>query len=148
NNSTSFTERLKVAMGTSPTAAAMETANGGTLIADYPSIKDKQAHSVVDIAFTPATTGVYYLGFNAYSIADQFRLYLYDIIVSDYKINTTDIKVATREAKVYTNPFTDVINLSDVKDLKSVSVIDASGRMVKTIGTPGTQIHLGELKSR
>jgi len=147
NNSTSYTERLKVAMGTSPTVAAMETANGGTLIADYPSINDKQAHSVVDIAFTPATTGVYYLGFNAYSVADQFRLYLDDISVSASQLNTTDIKVTTSEVKVYPNPFTDVINISDVKDLKSVSVIDASGRMVKTIATPGTQIHLGELKS-
>src|SRR5690606_4837156 len=52
-----------------------------------------------------------------------------------------------QEVTVYPNPFTDVINISEAKDLKSASVMDTSGRMVKSISNPGRQLNLSELKS-
>jgi subtilisin-like proprotein convertase family protein len=74
-----YPEKMKVAFGTAPDPAAMTTT-----IADYPNIV---ANAVAPFAFsatvpfTPATTGVYYIGFQAYSATDQFRLLLDDILV-------------------------------------------------------------------
>src|SRR5690606_32817908 len=52
-----------------------------------------------------------------------------------------------QEVTVYPNPFADVINISEAKDLKSASVMDTSGRIVKSISNPGRQLNLSELKS-
>lgn len=147
NNSTTYQEKMKVAIGNAASPAAMLTANGGTQIADYPNILTAQAVAVNNLTFTPTTSGVYYLGFHAYSDANEYYLYLDDIQVTASALSTSEIKADAKDVKVYPNPFTDVINISDAKDLRSVSVIDASGRMVKTIASPQAQIRLGDLKS-
>ncbi|MCK9291485.1 MAG: GEVED domain-containing protein, partial [Bacteroidales bacterium] len=75
NNSASFTEKLRVAMGTAATIAAMTTE-----LADHPEIKlAGKKTNIVD--FTPNTTGVYYIGFQAYSAANEYYLYVDDIVV-------------------------------------------------------------------
>ena len=75
NDSTFYTESLQVAYGTSPTSAAMTTT-----LADYPEISLAGSEEVF-VDFTPTTSGVYYIGFNAYSIANQNRLFVDDISV-------------------------------------------------------------------
>jgi len=47
---------------------------------------------------------------------------------------------------VYPNPFTDVLNISDVKGVKSVSVNDISGREVKSLA-PAAELNLSSLKT-
>jgi hypothetical protein len=140
NNSTSYTEKLKVAFGASATSDAMINP-----IADYPSINDETAHTET-LTFTVPSTGVYYFGFNAYSDADQASLYLDDISISDLNLAVSEVSQKKNEIKLYPNPFTDVLNISDSKNVKNISVTDASGRLVKTIANPGSTIYLNDLK--
>jgi hypothetical protein len=75
NNSTTYVEKLKVAYGTSASNASMTNA-----LADHPNINTATAATNF-VDFTPAASGVYYFGFNAYSAADQYNLYVDDISI-------------------------------------------------------------------
>ncbi|MCD1118057.1 T9SS type A sorting domain-containing protein [Chryseobacterium turcicum] len=49
--------------------------------------------------------------------------------------------------KAYPNPFADVLNISDVSNVKSISVIDITGKTVKTFDKPESTLHLRELNA-
>lgn len=138
---TSYDESMKVAIGTTPDAASMTT-----VINDYPSITGNAVNNVVDQMFTPTVSGVYYLGFQAYSAADQNALYVDDITVTATPLSTREISVKENLLTVAPNPFKDIIRISDVKDVVSISIVDLSGRLVKTV-KPAREINLGDLKT-
>jgi hypothetical protein len=78
----------------------------------------------------------------------------YSVLIDDVMYNLTSVLSTNNVAsptkvdiKAYPNPFADVLNISDVKNVKSVSVIDIAGRLVKTIEKPSSALQLGELKS-
>lgn len=75
NVSTAFTEKMKVAFGTSPNVGQMTTE-----LADHGAI-NQGAPMTETVTFTVPEDGVYYFGFNAYSAPNQFNLYLDDIKV-------------------------------------------------------------------
>lgn len=77
-----YPERLKVAFGNAPTVAGMTT----TLV-DLPNVTNSTAYQEATVDITVATTGTYYIGFQAYSLADQFRLYLDDVTVREVLSN-------------------------------------------------------------
>lgn len=57
-------------------------------------------------------------------------------------------EVAQKENfKIYPNPFTDFINIQNVDKVKSISVIDATGRVVKSNIKVSETINLSDLKS-
>ena len=70
--SAGFDESLKVNIGTSPSAAAMITN-----LADHPLVTTSPLTNTV--YFTVPSNDTYYVGYNAYSIADQFYLFVDDI---------------------------------------------------------------------
>src|SRR5690554_1283459 len=73
NNSTFYTESMKVAYGTTADEVGMTNA-----LTDHPAI---QISTPADesLVFTVAADDVYYFGFNVYSIQNQNQLYLDDI---------------------------------------------------------------------
>ena len=141
NGGTTYVEKMKVAYGTSADAAAMTNA-----IADYPNITNNTTAITETINFTPTTTGIYYFGFNCYSIADRNRLFLDDISITQSSLATSET-AAKKDVKVYPNPFSDIINISELKDIKSIKVTDVAGRTLKTIENPTKEINLSSLNS-
>ena len=75
NNSTSYIEKLKVGYGTGASAVDMTT-----ILADHANVTGASATDTF-IDFVPTTTGIYYIGFNAYSAPNQYYLYVDDISV-------------------------------------------------------------------
>lgn len=74
-----YVEDLEVKYGLSPNAAAMTT---GTLFTQTGiSTNIDSPFETAVVSFTPPATGVYYLGFHAFSGADQAFLYIDDVSV-------------------------------------------------------------------
>lgn len=115
-----YTEKLAVAYGNSATSSAM------TQLADHPSITGSAATST-HVDFTPGTTGIYYIGFHAYSAAGQNSLYVDDISV-DAVLGTGGFDASS--FRYFPNPVKDVLNISYSSDITGVSVYNLLGQLV------------------
>ncbi|MCC3216082.1 GEVED domain-containing protein [Chryseobacterium sp. X308] len=62
-------------------------------------------------------------------------------------LSTSETNLKKKEVNVYPNPFKDVLHVADIKNVKSVTVTDVAGRVVKTIDNPTNELQLGELNS-
>lgn len=130
NNSTTYFEKLKIAYGTTASATGMTT-----VLADHATINTSAA-TTNTVTFTPPTTGVYYFGFNAYSDADQFNLYVDDIAISANLANET---FDNQKYVVYPNPIKDVLNISYFKNIDRIAIYNLLGQEVLTKNTNTTQ---------
>lgn len=70
-----YPEKLKVAYGTGTSPADMTN-----ILGNYPVVSNPTPKTAI-IDFTPATSGIYYIGFQAYSDADKNVLILDDISI-------------------------------------------------------------------
>jgi hypothetical protein len=138
-----FQEKLKVVYGTSATVAVMTN-----IIADYPNITNNIVNSE-SINFTPTVSGVYYFGFNIYSNNFSFNILSIDDININEVANLATIETSGSkdQIKVYPIPFSENITISDVTNVKSISIIDVSGKLLKTFNKQTSTLDLKDLIS-
>ncbi|MEG0926137.1 T9SS type A sorting domain-containing protein [Chryseobacterium sp.] len=111
---------------------------------------DEKASTVGNIetlTFNSVAGTVYYVNVGYYSpitddLEGNFDINITSSILATSEVVTEKIK----EVKVYPNPFTDILNISDTTKVQSVSIIDLAGRVVKTIEKPTSVLQLGDLK--
>jgi hypothetical protein len=88
----------------------------------------------------------YYVNVGHYSSWSDEPEDAFSISITKGVLATSDVKANKNNIKLYPNPFTDVLNISDASNVKSVSVSDVSGRQVRVIDNPGSALQLGELR--
>ncbi len=139
-NSTATNRNLKITYGTEQTIEGMTT-----VIADDQNIS---ATAVKNISFVAPSTGTYYLGFNSYatvSEASESKLMLDDVLISKGVLAVSNIN-ADSKISVFPNPVKDILKFSDIHGIKSITVSDMSGRLIKTF-IPSHEINLSGLKT-
>lgn len=48
--------------------------------------------------------------------------------------------------RVYPNPFSDILNITDIKDVKKITINDAVGRVVRTVEKPAATLRVNDLE--
>lgn len=75
----------------------------------------------------------------------EYRIAAYDAL--DPTLSASEVKYVSNEIKAYPNPFTDVLTISDVKDVKSIVITDMSGKIVRTLPKAESTLQLNDLNA-
>ena len=93
------------------------------------------------------TSGYYYYLYN-WKVSTGCESARQPVVATvDTNCLSTSETAVKNDLKVYPNPFVDVINISNVDEVKSAIVVDAAGRVVKTFEKVSQQLSLVDLKS-
>lgn len=79
--------------------------------------------------------------------SEDYEFFVDNFIVEQAQLSTVETAAVKNTVKTYPNPFTDVLNISDSGNVKSVMITDTVGRLVKTIDNPGSALHLEDLRA-
>ena len=137
---------------TYPESMKATIGNGITVVAQSNTLWDSGADGVNYITytqqssnFTPTTTGVYNLGFNCYSSANQFQLLLDDVSVTAVLSNE---KFDSNSISIYPNPTSNVLNISSTNNIEinNISITDLNGRTIKNVNATNS-INVSDLNA-
>ncbi|MFC7348833.1 fibronectin type III domain-containing protein [Chryseobacterium zhengzhouense] len=76
---------------------------------------------------------------------EDYDFHIDNFTVEAANLSTSEANAKNKEVKVYPNPFRDIVNISDIKEVKTVKVFDLNGRTLKTIENPTKEINLSSL---
>lgn len=77
---------------------------------------------------------------------DGKSYYWDDIYWEDANLSTSEVE-GKKNLSIYPNPFSDVLFISEIENVKSIKIYDLSGKVVKVIDSPSKEINLSSLKS-
>ncbi|AZA80581.1 hypothetical protein C1637_12920 [Chryseobacterium lactis] len=82
---------------------------------------------------SPNTVFAFYGTSGAVNDSADYNFYVDDFTVETAQLSTSEVKKTISKVSVHPNPFKDILYLSDTKDIKRVTVGDATGRIVKSV---------------
>ncbi|GEN76328.1 hypothetical protein CHA01nite_20680 [Chryseobacterium hagamense] len=104
------------------------------------------AYTQYTVNFTPSVSGKYTFGVNVSSTGSPWYLGVDDFSLTQSTLGTSEVAANDKNVKVYPNPFSEILNISDATNVKNILVTDVAGRLVKTIANPSQELRLGELQ--
>lgn len=131
----SFDPQLGVYSGTCDNLTCVNTVDNGLT---------GGAPEEMSVSTTAGT--VYYVNVGHYDNYYDNMEGTFTITINKETLGTSEVSKAKNEIKVYPNPFAEVLNIAKADQVKSVSVLEVSGRLVRTIESPSSVLHLGDLK--
>lgn len=78
---------------------------------------------------------------------EDYNFYVDDFTVESAQLSTSEVNNVAKKAAVHPNPFKDILYISDRREVKSVTVGDTSGRIVKTFDGSIKELNLNTLNS-
>lgn len=78
--------------------------------------------------------------------SEDYLFFVDDFAITTSSLSTSEVVNDKGAVKVYPNPFTEYVMVSDIDQLKSVKVLDMAGRTVRDITAPSRQLQLSDLK--
>ncbi|GAB0155519.1 hypothetical protein CHRYSEOSP005_07800 [Chryseobacterium sp. Alg-005] len=96
---------------------------------------------------SPNTVFAFYGSEGSVNDLPDYNFYVDNFIVELIPLSTSEVNADEKQIKIHPNPFKDILNIAETKDMKSVIITDVTGRVVKTIDNPSKQLYLGELNA-